>query len=674
VISMRSKKHHRSNTSSRLGILLSILCVSFVVFGIVVVKKVQISAEVKGDTTSCPSIINPKTGKAYETINIGALCWMKEDLMNPQGSENASYPLTFFSSSEATGACPSGWRLPVDKEWAVINTKQSLPLLNLSHRGQVMGSYIQNNQYAVYWSGSATSTARNCFYKHIQASTLFSALIKEIENRKMAVRCVSLPVTVTPTPAPITSCPTTFTDSRDGKTYETILYGSTCWMKKNLNYGTEGKEKYCYNSAENNCSVYGGLYTYPQAQVACPSGWTLPTNAKWQAINTSALLPLFNFQYGGQFYNMTTYGQLSQYGVYWNQESGVYYKAPSWGTMQYYANSAKEQRRQSVRCVKNTSLTPTPTSTPSPTVTPTPISGSITRKVMVLDFNPVFENKGNKRLRDLLDWRNPVLLEQQYIADMHTVSGGYVHYQIVSRIENIDAFPIKSDGFSYTDDTYYSVLEGKTPPHQPDIIDYPRLLRAYDICGKRNRDEIDELWMWGGPWLGFWEAVMAGTNAYVTNASPITDTSCLKPLHIMGFSYERNIQEMLENFGHRTEGTLTHIFNESIYYHNTQPTDWGRFTQTGKFFPGQISGCGFVHYPPNATQDYDWSNMTNTLSTCQNWLQYPELSGVSQSINCNEWGCTAHGYMKWWLSHLPKTDGSTNGKWNNWWRYLLDAS
>ncbi len=62
----------------------------------------------------------------------------------------------------------------------------------------------------------------------------------------------------------------------EGKTYSTILIGTQCWMKKNLDVGTmiqgpsiapAGKqtnnqiiEKYCYGNDTANCSTYGGLY------------------------------------------------------------------------------------------------------------------------------------------------------------------------------------------------------------------------------------------------------------------------------------------------------------------------------------------------------------------------------------------------------------------------------
>jgi uncharacterized protein (TIGR02145 family) len=90
-------------------------------------------------------------------------------------------------------------------------------------------------------------------------------------------------------------------DSRDGISYETVQIGDHCWMAENLNIGTriDGSnnqidngiiEKYCYNNAEANCDVYGGLYQWDEmmqyiitagVQGICPEGWHLPTDAEW---------------------------------------------------------------------------------------------------------------------------------------------------------------------------------------------------------------------------------------------------------------------------------------------------------------------------------------------------------------------------------------------------------
>jgi uncharacterized protein (TIGR02145 family) len=99
-------------------------------------------------------------------------------------------------------------------------------------------------------------------------------------------------------------CPGTPTVSYAGKTYNTVLIGSQCWLKENLNVGTRingGQnqtnnnvlEKYCYNNDTLNCITYGGLYQWDEAMQysitagvrgICPEGWHIPTYAELQTL------------------------------------------------------------------------------------------------------------------------------------------------------------------------------------------------------------------------------------------------------------------------------------------------------------------------------------------------------------------------------------------------------
>jgi uncharacterized protein (TIGR02145 family) len=71
-------------------------------------------------------------------------------------------------------------------------------------------------------------------------------------------------------------------DSRDGKTYKTVVIGAQSWMAENLNYNMSGS--WCYGDDPSNCAIYGRLYDMSAAQTACPSGWHLPSYTDWNIL------------------------------------------------------------------------------------------------------------------------------------------------------------------------------------------------------------------------------------------------------------------------------------------------------------------------------------------------------------------------------------------------------
>lgn len=69
---------------------------------------------------------------------------------------------------------------------------------------------------------------------------------------------------------------------KEGNVYATIRIGEQLWMAENLK--TNLPDSWCYNNEEENCGIYGRLYTWYTALNACPAGWHLPTDAEWKTL------------------------------------------------------------------------------------------------------------------------------------------------------------------------------------------------------------------------------------------------------------------------------------------------------------------------------------------------------------------------------------------------------
>ncbi|MFA7090057.1 MAG: FISUMP domain-containing protein, partial [Bacteroidales bacterium] len=91
-----------------------------------------------------------------------------------------------------------------------------------------------------------------------------------------------------------------FTDSRDGRTYKTVTIGNQVWMAENLAYlpafnkfSMQEDDEKCYyvqnyygRDLEDAIETFeykmlGALYNWPAAIDACPEGWHLPNDDEW---------------------------------------------------------------------------------------------------------------------------------------------------------------------------------------------------------------------------------------------------------------------------------------------------------------------------------------------------------------------------------------------------------
>jgi hypothetical protein len=291
------------------------------------------------------------------------------------------------------------------------------------------------------------------------------------------------------------------------------------------------------------------------------------------------------------------------------------------------------------------------------------------RRALVIIHDPVIRSQGGRTLHQALGWNDPDDLARRYIADVETASYGLARYTIAQRIA-VDGFPVKADGFAYTPESYMASWQAGRGFHNPDGVDYQRLLREFDVIPQVNSGKIDEVWLFGFPYAGYYESIMAGPGAVWCNAPPLPDgpgPRANRRFVIMGFNYERGVGEMLEDLGHRAESLVGHAFEGARGDANL----WERFTRYDQKFPGRAE-CGTVHFAPNSLRDYDWGNPRPVASRCDDWYNYPDFKGTVRQVNSAEWGGgDIRLHHLWWLRHFPHWAGLTGGRLNNWWDLVI---
>jgi hypothetical protein len=294
----------------------------------------------------------------------------------------------------------------------------------------------------------------------------------------------------------------------------------------------------------------------------------------------------------------------------------------------------------------------------------------VTRKVLNVIYNPRIPSAQNRKLSEVMGWNDPDQLTAGHIADLKQVSHGYANFVVAERVE-VDGFPVKADGFSYTADAFVNNLRANSGFHSPDDVDYYSILANFDVINKINSGAIDEVWLHAFPYAGFFESRMAGPGAFFCNAPPLANTDqANRRFVIMGYNYQRGQGEMLEDMGHRSESVMRQVFR----FKQGDDNLFERFGRYDKIAPGQAE-VGIVHFAPNSLRDYDWGNMTKVPNTWYTWQNFPNLAGAPVMVDATVWGGgEIRAHHIWWTSLLPHITGGAGGVAYNWWKYIIDPN
>ena len=289
--------------------------------------------------------------------------------------------------------------------------------------------------------------------------------------------------------------------------------------------------------------------------------------------------------------------------------------------------------------------------------------------VLVLNYDPHITTL--LKTHEYYHWANPRDLAEGYINEVSASSDNLIKY-VITEWRDLDEFPMKDDKFRYTASTYKTCMLNSGKCHSLDGVDYVKIIKDQNIVEGIDQDLYEEVWIFGAPYFGFWEAAMAGPKAFNINGGFYQQVVSKKAFAIMGFNYERGVTEMVHDLCHRTEATMSKVYNG--WAADKLTTSWARFAANAKQSNG-VAGVGSCHYPPNATVDYDYSSGIQVMSSADDYFNYPLLSGSKKKINSETWGGLNYqgNYLNWWFKHLPHREGvGPDGKLNCWWRYVFE--
>jgi uncharacterized protein (TIGR02145 family) len=145
--------------------------------------------------------VRGKVGESeYYYTHIGDLDWFRNNLawtgagLAYENEDVTSYPLgRYYTWDEAMTACPEGWRLPTDAEWATLGTEAGPLMCNAYLNSQRMWDYwpdvprTNTTGLAIIPSGYALPAITTPSYKRLYDYAAFWTATESTEDSRMAV-------------------------------------------------------------------------------------------------------------------------------------------------------------------------------------------------------------------------------------------------------------------------------------------------------------------------------------------------------------------------------------------------------------------------------------------------------------------------------------------------------
>ena len=230
-------------------------------------------------------------------------------------------------------------------------------------------------------------------------------------------------------------------------------------------------------------------------------------------------------------------------------------------------------------------------------------------KVLVIDFRPAAIPQ---------DWARTSDLVRDYVSALIKASQGALAYRVVET-KTVADYPQLTDSRRYTDVTWTQASQNDALAYRDShnnylMADYVRIVQDFSLLALVRDRVIDEVWMFGGPYFGFYESRMVGRGAFWCNAPGLEQSGRL--FVMMGFNYQRKVKEMVHNFGHRAESILGKKYN-SIGFLNqlyqVQPTP-----APANDFEKFLLANGTTHRPPGG-EDYSQDELAWVTKLKPEW-------------------------------------------------------
>ena len=176
-------------------------------------------------------------------------------------------------------------------DYSEITGTPTIPTVNdgtltIQKNGETVGTFTANQP--------GTSTVNIT----ITAQDIITA-VNSMTNEEKAALCSALNCSGGGEEPTTFTCGTSKMVDADGNEYETVLIGTQCWTKTNLRVAPAGAtdmtssgtssttEPYYYVNSSVDAATYGYYYNWEAAKLACPSGWHLPSDAEWTAMEAT---------------------------------------------------------------------------------------------------------------------------------------------------------------------------------------------------------------------------------------------------------------------------------------------------------------------------------------------------------------------------------------------------